>query len=54
MVERFFRDLTQTRLCRGVVRDVEELVIAIGDFIDRHNDYPKPFIWTPSLLISTK
>jgi transposase len=46
MVERFFRDLTQKRLRRGVFRDVEELIMAIGDFIDKHNDKPKPFIWT--------
>lgn len=46
MVERFFRDLTQNRLRRGVFRDVEELIMAIGDYIDRHNQKPKPFIWT--------
>jgi len=46
MVERFFRDLTQNRLRRGVFRDVEELIMAIGDYIDRHNHNPKPFIWT--------
>ena len=47
MVERFFRDLTQNRLRRGVFRDVEELMTAIGDYIDQHNERPKPFIWTP-------
>ena len=46
MVERFFRDLTQNRLRRGVFRDVEELMTAIGDYIDQHNERPKPFIWT--------
>lgn len=46
MIERFFRDLTQNRLRRGVFRDLEELIIAIGDYIDHHNDHPKPFIWT--------
>jgi len=46
MVERFFRDLTQNWLRRGVFRDVEELIMAIGDYIDRHNQNPKPFIWT--------
>ena len=46
MVERFFRDLTQNRLRRGVFRDVEELITAIGDYIDHHNRNPKPFIWT--------
>ncbi len=46
MVERFFRDLTQNRLRRGVFRDVEELITAIGEYIDKHNDKPKPFVWT--------
>ena len=46
MVERFFRDLTQNRLRRGVFRDVEELIMAIEGYIDRHNENPKPFIWT--------
>ena len=46
MVERFFRDLTDKRLRRGVFRDVEELVMAILDYIDHHNRVPKPFIWT--------
>jgi transposase len=46
MVERFFRDLTQNRLRRGVFRKVEELVTAIGDYIDQHNERPKPFICT--------
>jgi hypothetical protein len=25
---------------------MEELVTAIGEYIDRHNEQPKPFIWT--------
>ena len=46
MVERFFRDLTEHRLRRGVFRDVEELILAIDQYVDRHNEKPKPFIWT--------
>jgi transposase len=46
MVERFFRDLTENRLRRGVFRSVEELIGAINDYIDHHNENPKPFIWT--------
>lgn len=46
MVERFFRDLTENRLRRGVFRGVKELIAAIFDYIDHHNDNPKPFIWT--------
>lgn len=48
MVERFFRDLTANRLKRGVFRDLEELITPVGDYIDRHNQNPKPFIWTAS------
>jgi len=46
MVERFFRDLTENRLRRGVFRSVEELIAAIDAYVDRHNQNPKPFIWT--------
>ena len=43
MVERFFRDLTQNRLRRGIFRYVEELIMAIEGYIDRHNENPQPF-----------
>jgi len=46
MVERFFRDLTENQLRRGIFRDVEDLIMAIENYIDRHNESPKPFIWT--------
>ena len=46
MVERFFRDLTQKRIRRGVFRDVEELIMAVETYIDKHNIDPKPFVWT--------
>jgi transposase len=46
MIERFFRDLTEKRVRRGVFRDLEQLIMAIGDYIDRHNENPRPFIWT--------
>ena len=46
MVERFFRDLTENRLRRGVFHDVEELIMAMEDYIAKHNQQPKPFIWT--------
>ena len=48
MIERFFRDLSQNRLKRGVFRDIEELVVAVETYIERHNRKPKPFIWTAS------
>jgi transposase len=46
MVERFFRDLSERRLRRGVFRSVDELVQAVTDYVAGHNDNPKPFIWT--------
>ncbi|MCA1733539.1 MAG: IS630 family transposase [Acidobacteria bacterium] len=46
MVERFFRDITQRQLRRGVFRSIKELERAIDDYIQQHNEEPKPFIWT--------
>jgi transposase len=46
VVERFFRELTTKRIRRDAFASVSELVAAIQDYIDRHNDDPKPFIWT--------
>ena len=48
MVERFFRDITTERLCRGVFTSVPNLVAAIDDYVAHHNTKPKPFIWTKS------
>lgn len=46
MVERFFRDITQRRIRRGIFRSVPELIAAIDEYIRNHNRAPKPFIWT--------
>lgn len=46
MVERFFRDLTVNRLRRGVFTSVPELVQSIEEYVAKHNESPKPFIWT--------
>ena len=48
MVERFFRDISENRLRRGVFTSVPELVSAIDDYVAHHNTDPKPFIWTKS------
>ena len=48
MVERFFRDISENRLRRGVFTSVPELVSAIDEYIAHHNTNPKPFIWTKS------
>ena len=46
MVERFFRDITQNQIRRGVFRSVPELITSIESYVARHNRDPKPFIWT--------
>ena len=46
MVERFFRDITDKRIRRGVFTSVPELEAAIDEYIAAHNAKPKPFIWT--------
>jgi len=46
MVERFFRDLSEKALKRGSFYDVNDLVGAITEYINAHNEDPKPFIWT--------
>ena len=48
MVERFFRDLTEKRLRRGVFQSLPELTDAMSEYIRKHNAAPKPFIWTAS------
>jgi transposase len=46
MVERFFRDLTVKRIRRGVFHSVAELQQVIREYIDQHNQKPKPYLWT--------
>lgn len=46
LVERWFAELTNKRIRRGVFRSVRELETAIREYIDVHNDDPKPFVWT--------
>lgn len=46
LVERWFGLLTERQLKRGVHRSTTALERAIREFIDAHNDDPKPFVWT--------
>jgi transposase len=48
MVERWFAELTNKQIRRGVHRSVSDLEKAIWEFIEVHNDNPKPFVWTKS------
>jgi transposase len=46
LVERWFRELTQKRLRRGVFKNVPQLKEAIYDYVDHHNEYAHGFTWT--------
>jgi transposase len=46
LVERWFAELTNKRIRRGVFRSVKDLETAIRQYIDVHNENPKPFVWT--------
>jgi len=46
MVERFFAEITEKRIRRGAFRSVRALEEAILDYLEQHNQAPKPFIWT--------
>jgi hypothetical protein len=45
MVEIFFSELTMKRIRRGVFRSVKEFKKAIMDYIKRHNNDCKKFVW---------
>lgn len=46
MVERFFRDISENRIKRDSFASVADLEQAIAQYIEHHNQDPKPFIWT--------
>jgi len=46
LVERWFRDLTDKAIRRGVFRSVPELIAAIDEYLRVHRDDPQPFMWT--------
>ncbi|HEX4614148.1 MAG TPA: IS630 family transposase [Urbifossiella sp.] len=45
-VERFFAQITERRIRRGIFRSVDELGRAIEDYLATHNTNPRPFVWT--------
>ncbi len=45
VIERFFPDLDEKRVHRGVFRSVPQLIDAVMSYIDQHNSNPKPFVW---------
>jgi transposase len=46
LVERWFRELTDKALRRGVFHSVPDLIASIEAYLNAHNDDPKPFVWT--------
>jgi len=46
LVERWFAEITRTRLRRGTFTSVPALERAIHDYLTHYNQQPKPFIWT--------
>ena len=49
MVERWFREITDKRIRRCVFKNVPELIGAIQEYLDNHNQNPKIFKWTASV-----
>jgi transposase len=49
MVERWFREITDKRIRRGIFRNVPELIAAIQEYLENHNQNPRIFTWTASV-----
>ena len=45
-MERWFAEITNKQIRRGAFRSVKELEAAIHEYIEVHNEDPKPFVWT--------
>ncbi len=45
MVERWFRELTEKAIRRGVFRSVTDLETAIAEFLVAWNEDPQPLVW---------
>jgi len=46
LVERWFRELTQKRIRRGSFNSVPDLIRAIREYMDNHNQNPQVFVWS--------
>jgi hypothetical protein len=46
LVERFFGNLTDKAIRRGVFHCVPDLIAAIEDYLEANNTDPTPFVWT--------
>jgi transposase len=46
LVERWFRELTDKAIRRGVFGSVPDLIAAIEEYLTANNEDPQPFVWT--------
>ena len=46
MVERWFREITEKRIRRGTFKSVPDLIAAIIDYMENHNQNPRVFVWS--------
>jgi len=46
LVERWFRELTDKAIRRGIFHSVPDLIVAIEEYMAVNNTKPKPFVWT--------
>jgi transposase len=46
LVERFFRDLTEDQIRRGVFSSIKDLEVSIMRYLDQRNANPRPYCWT--------
>jgi len=44
--ERWFRELTDKNLRRGIFPSVPDLIESIEEYLNAHNADPKPYVWT--------
>jgi len=51
MVERFFREITDKRIRRGSFKSVPDLINAIMQYLDNHNQNPRVFTWSATVEI---
>ncbi|MFC1910001.1 IS630 family transposase [Chloroflexota bacterium] len=49
LVERWFHEITDKRIRRGVFTSVDALVAAINGYLETNNADTKPFVWTASV-----
>ena len=48
LVERWFREITDKRIRRGTFQSLHDLIVAIKEYLENHNQNPRVFVWTAS------